>query len=93
MDKKIDGKQASELVRDFFDNVHGNLMVCDFRIKKTEFDIEKKHWIVSCSFLPHMSARERLEYEVEVNAQEPMIEKVSLLSEEKKVPLMEHLTE
>jgi hypothetical protein len=83
MDKKIDGKQASELVRDYFDNVHGNLMVCDFRIIKTEFDIETKHWIINCSFLPHMSARERLEYEVEVNAQKPMVEKVTLLSEAK----------
>ncbi|MEW6606324.1 MAG: hypothetical protein AB1414_02560 [bacterium] len=95
VDKKVDGRQASELVRDYFDNVHGNFMVCDFRIKKTEFDSKTKHWIVNCSFLPHMSARERIEYEVEVNAQEPMIERVTLLDEvtgdkEKIIEELEH---
>lgn len=86
-DKKVDGKQASELVRDYFENVHGPLMVWDFRIEKTEFDSKTKYWTINCSFLPHMSARERREYEVEVNAQKPMIEKVTLLSGKE----MEHI--
>jgi hypothetical protein len=81
--KKIDGAEASKVVRNYFDEVHGPFGVINFQILKTEMDKSNKLWIIECNFYAGFGVRDKSLYKVEVNATNGNIEKVTFLGQSK----------
>ena len=82
-DGKIDGKEATRKVKEYFDSIYQPLGAIGLQVKKVEFDERIGNWIVDCSLFPYLGAQGRVEYRVEVNPFEGSIEKVSLLAPSK----------
>lgn len=77
---KLDGKEASKIVRSYFDEVHGPFAVVGFQILKTELNKKANRWIIECDFFPGFVSR-KAQYLVEIDAKTGSIESVHLEKE------------
>ncbi len=64
----MDAKGISKLVRDYFDEVHGQYAVFGFRVEAFE-SAPKDGWKMECSFLPTLSSSEmqRINYKIMIS--------------------------
>jgi len=67
-DTKMDAKDISKLVRNYFNEVHGQYAVFGFRVETAE-PLPKDGWKMVCSFLPTANASEtqRMDYKIMIS--------------------------
>ncbi len=62
----VDGRVATHLVREYFQEIHGNWMLM-FKIQKVERNTDPGVWKINCSFFTSPGQSKPLEYFVKVN--------------------------
>lgn len=75
----MDGREATQKVKDYFVETNGLWGVIAFAVENVEFDQASGNWIIECSFLPAMMAPEKYFYKVIVsdNGNIEKVEKVN----------------
>ena len=63
---EIDARKATHLVRDYFQEIHGNWMLM-FRIESVEQNTQPGVWKVTCNFFTAPGQSKPLKYFVKVN--------------------------
>ncbi len=63
----IDGKDATQKVREYFLAAHGEWGFIGFQVEHVAFDKQEKVWLVRGSFFPSLAAQQRVLYEVKVS--------------------------
>ena len=65
-EKRLGGREASKITREYFTEIHGAFSVWNFEVESVTR--EKQNWKVRCSFAPTTTGgAPRSTYEVEVN--------------------------
>lgn len=62
----LDARKATHLVRDYFQDIHGNWMLM-FRIENVERNTDPQVWKVTCNFFTSPGQQKPLKYFVKVN--------------------------
>jgi len=66
MDQEIDARKATYLVREYFQQIHGNWMLM-FKVENVEKNTDPNVWKVKCSFFTSPGQAKPLKYFVRVN--------------------------
>jgi len=64
LEREIDGRQATRIVQDYFNEQYGIFGVVLFEILNATYDEEKKSWTVDCSFYRTAAASQKDFYSV-----------------------------
>ena len=76
----IDARKATQLVRDYFQEIHGNWLLM-FKIQQVERNSEPDVWKVTCSFFVSPGQSKPLKYFVKVNVSNAEMVEVNELTE------------
>jgi len=76
---EIDARKATYLVREYFQEIHGNWMLM-FKIENVEKNTEPGIWKVTCSFFTSPGQSRPLKYFVRVNVNDGSMVEVKELS-------------
>lgn len=68
----IDARKATQLVRDYFMEIHGNWMLM-FKVENVEKNTDPMVWKVVCSFFTSPGQSKPLNYFVKVNVKDGKI--------------------
>jgi len=69
MPEEIDVIKATTLVKEYFQNIYGNLGLLLFKIESVNPNTEANVWVVYCNFFTSLGASKRTRYKVRVNIQ------------------------
>lgn len=68
LEKKLDGRQVTKIVSDYFVQAYGALGVIQFEVSRVEYDEDENVWTVECSFYRSVVAPQKDFYEVAINS-------------------------
>lgn len=82
LSSKIDGREASKIVKQYFEELHGMYGVLIFSIEDVKFDKDQKLWEVRCGFFPSLAAGKKDYYKVKVSDDRKIVdvEKIKTMS-------------
>lgn len=66
MADEIDARKATYMVREYFQDIHGNWMLM-FKVENVERNTDPNVWRVTCSFFTSPGQSKSLKYFVKVN--------------------------
>ncbi|MBI4311022.1 MAG: hypothetical protein HY681_04490 [Chloroflexi bacterium] len=77
----IDGREATQRVKDYFLTAHGEFGVLGFQVEGASFNETTKQWVIRSAFLASLGAQKRTTYEVRLSEEGQILEVKKIVPE------------